>query len=331
LWSLPPEFQLLSIAVSVVVPAFNAAGFLIEAIKSLQAQTLENWEAIIVDDASTDETLAVAEALARSDPRIRVIPLPHNCGPGVARNAGLAAATGEWIGVLDADDVYLPERLEKLLSAAQALDADLIADNQWFRDPAHGRITRSGLPRSRGLRRFGLTTIYLQGCGASGFDYGNLKPLVRRNFLESAQVSYPPFRYAEDFAFLAELLASGAKAWLVHHPYYIYTLSVSEVDGRRSSRSNTDVDLNCIRQTNSYVLKKYGARLSRREKAAIRRLEYYDSSYAEARAFKEKMWTKDYVAMFGVVLRRPFVLYLILRGMRWRLRALLPDQRYFGS
>jgi succinoglycan biosynthesis protein ExoO len=319
-----------SVIVSVVIPAYNAADFLQEAISSLQAQSLRDWEAIIVDDASTDDTLAIAKRLATIDERVRVITLPRNAGPGIARNAGIAMARGEWIGVLDADDVYLPERLERLVSAASRLRADVIADNQWLRDPTHGRITRSGLPRSRAERKLDLLTIYLESCGADGFDYGNLKPLVKREFIERTQVSYRHFRCAEDFAFLAELLAAGAQAWLIHQPYYIYTLSLSEIDGRKSARSRTWLDLEEVGESNRCVLERYGSQLSQAEIAAIRKRDHYGLQYRHVQAFKEKMRERDYVAMITVALRRPIVFRMILRGVRWRLRALLYDQRFVG-
>lgn len=102
--------------ISIVTPAYNCAGPLAAAIRSVQAQTLTDWELIIVDDASTDNTAAVAESAAQADPRIRLLENVSNRGVSFTRNRGIAAATGEYIALLDADDLWVPEKLEAQLA-----------------------------------------------------------------------------------------------------------------------------------------------------------------------------------------------------------------------
>lgn len=102
--------------VTVVTPAFNAQRFLAESLASTAAQTYTRWERIIVDDGSSDETLKIAQAAASSDPRIRVIALGQNQGVHAARNAAFQAARGRYIAFLDADDLWLPEKLERQLA-----------------------------------------------------------------------------------------------------------------------------------------------------------------------------------------------------------------------
>jgi hypothetical protein len=95
------------------MPAFNAASLLPQAIASVAAQTLREVELILVDDCSTDDTAMVARGLLeRGGLRGEVIRLPANGGPAVARNAGVARARGTYVAFLDADDVWLPEKLE---------------------------------------------------------------------------------------------------------------------------------------------------------------------------------------------------------------------------
>lgn len=98
--------------VSVVMPAYNAAHFITESIRSVQEQTHENWELLIIDDASQDETLAIVQELVEKDHRIRLHPLPTNQGAGFARNIGIKASEGDYICFLDADDLWKPEKLE---------------------------------------------------------------------------------------------------------------------------------------------------------------------------------------------------------------------------
>src|SRR5947208_14290588 len=93
--------------VSVVVPARNAAPHIGEALSSIVAQTFGDWEALVVDDGSTDGTADVARAV---DPRIVVLDNPHPAGPAAARNLAIARASGELLALLDADDQRSEER-----------------------------------------------------------------------------------------------------------------------------------------------------------------------------------------------------------------------------
>src|SRR3546814_2599529 len=96
------------------------------AMASAQRQTLADIEILVVDDASTDGTLAVAQRLAAGDLRVSVISGGRNRGPAGARNLGLAVAAGEWIALLDADDAFEPERLARLVPLARQCGADKI-------------------------------------------------------------------------------------------------------------------------------------------------------------------------------------------------------------
>ncbi len=98
--------------VSIITPSHNTALFIAETIKSVQAQTYTNWEMIIVDDCSTDNTDEIV-ATFLDDPRIRYLKNEKNIGAAVSRNYALREARGRWIAFLDSDDVWLPEKLEK--------------------------------------------------------------------------------------------------------------------------------------------------------------------------------------------------------------------------
>jgi len=111
--------------VSVVTPAWNAAGFVEETIRSVQAQTMPDWEMLVVDDCSTDDTAAVVERLAADDPRVRLVRQPRNAGPAMARQAALDRAGGRFVAFLDSDDLWLPHKLERQIAFAQAMRAAL--------------------------------------------------------------------------------------------------------------------------------------------------------------------------------------------------------------
>ena len=101
--------------VSIITPMYNSQRFIKSAIKSVQAQTYQNWEMIIVDDGSADGSVDITKAFVENDERIRLIILQNNRGPAVARNEGIKVACGRYIAFLDSDDLWLPEKLEKQL------------------------------------------------------------------------------------------------------------------------------------------------------------------------------------------------------------------------
>ena len=102
--------------VSVITPAHNSAQYIGEAIKSVQNQTVSNWEMLIIDDASTDRTCEIVEKFQINDKRVRLIKLPKNSGPSAARQKGTSEARGRFIAFLDSDDIWERSKLEKQLN-----------------------------------------------------------------------------------------------------------------------------------------------------------------------------------------------------------------------
>ncbi len=101
--------------VTIVTPVFNAAPWLEEMLASVAAQTFDTWEHILVDDCSSDQSVAMIERAAAGDPRIKLLKLDSNRGPAFARNRALEVARGRYIAFLDADDLWLPKKLERCL------------------------------------------------------------------------------------------------------------------------------------------------------------------------------------------------------------------------
>lgn len=101
--------------VSIITPNYCCGEFLAECIRSVQAQTYGEWEMIIVDDCSTDDSLRVIEEFAEKDGRIRVLVNERNSGAALSRNRALREARGRWIAFLDSDDLWMPEKLERQL------------------------------------------------------------------------------------------------------------------------------------------------------------------------------------------------------------------------
>ena len=104
---------------SVIVPAFNASRTISQALKSLQTQTMPDWECVVVDDGSTDNTYGIARAFGERDPRIWAIRLERNGGAPRAFNAGLDRARGKYVAQLAADDYWLEDFLEKCVAVLE--------------------------------------------------------------------------------------------------------------------------------------------------------------------------------------------------------------------
>jgi glycosyltransferase involved in cell wall biosynthesis len=136
---------------SVLTPVYNGASYIERCYASLVDQTFGDWEWVVVDDGSTDRTAEIVRAL--DDSRIRIVSYQPNRGRGFARRESLAAATGEWMAVWDADDLYFPDRLERMNRARlEGYDFfcsySVVVDNQLRVKGIRGfHAPRHGLPR----------------------------------------------------------------------------------------------------------------------------------------------------------------------------------------
>lgn len=108
--------------VSIITPTYNCGRFIAETIESVQTQTYPDWEMLIVDDCSTDNTKEIVEQYQKGDPRIKYYCLPKNSGAAEARNEALRRANGRWIAFLDSDDLWRPKKLEHQIKFMQDND-----------------------------------------------------------------------------------------------------------------------------------------------------------------------------------------------------------------
>lgn len=126
-------------AVSICIPAFKAERFLRETLESVRAQTSTDWELIVTEDGSRDGTEAIVAAFAATVPQlVRYTRHDRNRGLSATRNTGLAAAHGEWLALLDSDDLWLPDHLARCLAAAPRTGAALVFGGSSVFDSATG-------------------------------------------------------------------------------------------------------------------------------------------------------------------------------------------------
>ena len=168
---------MITASIAAIIPAYNSARFLPEAIASVRRQTVEMAEIIIVDDGSTDDTGEVARRLGTDIRYLR----QENAGPSAARNTGIRAARAEWVAFLDADDQWLPEKTQRQLAALERQPAlALIASDRTEIDAA-GEIVVQSL-----FERHGLKTGF-QALDGDPIPHA-LARLVKKNFIPTSSV-----------------------------------------------------------------------------------------------------------------------------------------------
>lgn len=271
------------IEATVIVAAWRAETQLARSVGSALAQEDVALEVIVVDDASPDGTLAVAEGLARQDPRVRVLRQAVNAGPAAARNAGIDAAKGAWLAVLDADDAMVPDRLARMIALGESHGADAVYDDLQPVDEAGARIGGPylGGPEAPPAGLWDLGT-FLAGCsGRAGRpSLGYLKPVLRADFLRREGLRYDEsLRNGEDFHLMAELLARGGTLWFTPEPGYDYTTRAGSI----SSRLDPD-HARALAVADAAFLRRHGAAIAPEaaEMLRVRGIRLADLAAAEA-------------------------------------------------
>jgi glycosyltransferase involved in cell wall biosynthesis len=251
--------------VSILIPAFNAAPTLAESLASVQAQTFGNFEAIVVDDGSRDETAAIAEATRAQDPRFHLL-RQANHGRAAALNTALSRARGQWIAFQDADDVWLPEKLERQMALLSAdSSANFLFTNFYFWDGC--RDLYPALADSKPLP---------DGDPMPGLiladHYASTTVLVRRDTLAAAGPFDPELRLSQDWDMWLRLGDLGLRARGLRQPLVRYRRWPGSVTADRSR----------VAEANIRVLEKNLAR-TRHDKFK----PVYRRSLARARAVRE--------------------------------------------
>ena len=286
--------------VSVVIPVHNGGKLLLRAVDSVLAQTETNYEIIIVDDGSTDDTWETISKYSLMHPFIRGIRHARSKRAPAASNAGIDAARGRWIAILDHDDWYHPQRLRALIEVGEKEHADLVADNQFFFDAQANVIYRTALPERPGHRTLTLKTLLENALtGVPSFDYGMLKPLFRTEFLRRTGVRYLQDCYeGYDFHILLDVLANDGKASLVTQAYYFYTVPFGPLSRRTSYQDKKVYDYSRMQRFSELAANQYGGRLLPSEIALLRKRVRCIASYSKylnvKAALKQRTWSQGF-------------------------------------
>lgn len=208
-----------SILISVVMPNYNGHRFVERSIDSVLSQTYQNFELIVVDDCSKDDSLSLIQHKAQSDSRIRVIALEHNAGVANARNVGIKEAKGEYIALLDNDDLWTEDKLERQLALAQK-GADIVYCSYDFVDEQSNPIKKPFIVP--------LQTNFSEMLASSVISCSSC--LIKTELMQAHP--FDPSFYHEDYVLWMELLrvcpvAYGDRQVLMHY---------RQVTGSRSNK-----------------------------------------------------------------------------------------------
>ena len=207
--------------VSVIIPVYNRQAFVRECIESILAQTHENFEIILIDDGSSDQTVAICREMAQRDTRIRLLERQHG-GVSAARNAGLEAANGEYLFFVDSDDIIHPQLIEHLVSAMAETKASVgacrtlnVAQQHW--KSAEQQFSQAATPPK---------TIHLQNESAidvlfeaNAFLRVMGSVMFRRDLVGTTRFRTDLF-IGEDFFFIYENLIKNTALLLIDESWY---------------------------------------------------------------------------------------------------------------
>jgi glycosyltransferase involved in cell wall biosynthesis len=205
---------------SVVVPAYEAESTLGETLDAILAQTLTDWECVVVDDGSTDCTLAIATAYAQRDPRFRVFH-QRNQGTAGAYNAGVSSAVGDFVVICSADDILLPEHLSRMSAFMDSEDGyDIYSSNGYFWRPGESQTQVYEDAEGLVVHSLELADVIHQCFFSVGATY--------RRDLYVAVGGYRLGVYGEDYDFWLRAMASGARHRYVPEALALHRISATQ-------------------------------------------------------------------------------------------------------
>ena len=223
-------------AISVIIPLYNAENFISECLDSVLSQTLQDFEIIVVDDCSTDNSVAIVESYAEKfGGRLALLRTKKNSGcAGVPKNRGFNYSRGEYVFFLDADDAIIPTAFEELYRVAKNFSADVVACEKYYEVPVelwHNNEFRKNLepvsyqtaefvtaPTLLTANLFERVQRYYQG----GFLWNIWSKLIRRNFILENEISFTEAPVGEDMIFTGCLLFAAEKYILVPNVINFY-------------------------------------------------------------------------------------------------------------
>lgn len=209
---------------SIVTPVHNGALFLSEAIDSVLMQTISDWEMLLVDDCSSDNSVEIINEYMNKDSRIKLIQLYENSGAAVARNAAIEKASGRFIAFLDADDIWSPSKLEKQLRFMLENKVPFSFSDYEKIDESGHVFGYVGVPERVSYHQL-LKTCYI-GCLTAMYDTEYF-----------GKVYMPEVRKRQDFSLWLQLLKKVDFAWGIKEPLAQYRVHSNSISANKLNAS----------------------------------------------------------------------------------------------
>jgi len=231
--------------VSVVIPTYNRAHLIGRAIQSILNQSYQDFEIIVVDDGSTDDTEGVIKEFQKRDERVRYIRHEKNKGGSAARNSGIKSVRGDYVALLDDDDEWLPEKIEKqVIKIKKSLDkVGVIYSGFFYVSDKSGKIISESVPTLRG----NVYTNLLKGC-----ILGSPTPLIRKSCFQKAGLYDDALSSCQDW-----------DMWIRLSKYYEFDFIADIVAKHHVHGAQISVDLNSKIQARKTLIRKYQTDLSK--------------------------------------------------------------------
>ncbi|WP_104516506.1 glycosyltransferase family 2 protein [Acinetobacter indicus] len=210
----------MSYLVSIITPSYNSVDFIQSTIHSIQNQSLDNWELIIVDDCSKDNSCKLIQEYVNSDTRIKLIRLTENSGAAVARNKGIENASGRFIAFLDSDDTWHPEKLEKQINFMLKNDYDFTFTHYHQVDENGKKIGDLSFPIK--VNYYDLLKTCVIGCLTAMYDTKKI-----------GKVYFPLIRKRQDFALWLKILKQVDYAYCLPEDLASYTVRSDSISANK--------------------------------------------------------------------------------------------------
>ena len=225
---------------SIIIPVYNVEAYLRDCLNSVLAQTYADWEAICINDGSTDGSLAILQEYASKEPRMHIID-QSNRGLSAARNIGIKAANGDYIFLLDSDDWIVPDALERLSKRING--QDLIC----FTGQKYNEQDQTYMPSdvlTPAIYSNGMTYYYANALKSYAFPFVcAVLRLYRRAFLQAQNLSFKEGIYHEDNLFTPIACYYARKVTVIPDSLYVYRIRVNSIMTKAEPKRLSDLVL----------------------------------------------------------------------------------------
>ncbi|MGR5066503.1 glycosyltransferase family 2 protein [Photobacterium sp. DNB22_13_2] len=214
--------------VSIITATFNSSEYIKDTYNTIKNQSYSNWEWLVTDDCSSDNTLDILHDIAANDDRVKIFKNAINSGAAVSRNLSISHAKGAYIAFIDSDDLWLPEKLVEQIRF-------MSDNNHSFTFTAYSIVDTSAQ----------LTGQSVDAAQVGGFDYNDM--LMKRATLgcstvmlkknDFADISMPLLRTGQDYALWLKLLKTGKKAYVLNTPMTYYRITPNSISRNKVKKA----------------------------------------------------------------------------------------------